>query len=47
LKDLCSVDSKTSLYKYFIIQKMQVCFTSKIDFSSSKHDPSKTTSMNN
>jgi hypothetical protein len=25
---------------------VQVCFTSKSDFSSSKHDPSKTTSIN-
>jgi hypothetical protein len=37
---------KTPLYKCSIVQKVQVCFTSKIDFSSSKHDPSKITLMN-
>jgi hypothetical protein len=38
--------SKLLSAKYSIVQKVQVCFTSKIDFSSSKHDPSKKTSMN-
>jgi hypothetical protein len=37
---------KTSLYKYSIVKRVQVCFISKIDFSNSKHDPSKMTLMN-
>jgi hypothetical protein len=34
------------MYIYSIVQKVRVCFTSKTDFSSSKHDPSKMISMN-
>jgi hypothetical protein len=36
---------QTPLYIYSIVQKVQVCFTSKTNFSNLKHDPSKTTSM--
>jgi uncharacterized protein YdaL len=37
---------KTPLYKYSIVQRVQACFTSKTDFFSSKHDPSKMASIN-
>jgi hypothetical protein len=46
LKDLCTIDFKTPLYKYSIAQRVQVYLISKTNFFNSKHDPSKTTSIN-
>jgi hypothetical protein len=40
---LCSVDFQNSSLQIFYCSKGEVCFNSKTDFFSSKHDPSKVT----